>query len=73
MSRLLAKLKGWRTVIVGVLVSAPLAVLEILEQLQFVDSSFIFPEPWGQRVALGLALLMILLRLVTSGPVGRSE
>jgi len=66
-----AKLKGWKTIIVGALVASPLAVLEILEQLQIVDPATILPEPWGQRVALGLAITMILLRLITSSPVGR--
>lgn len=69
--RVLAKLKGWRTVIVGALVGLPLAILEILEQLQVIDVTQIFPAPWGQRAALSIALLMILLRLITSGPVGR--
>ena len=64
------RLKGWRTVIVGSLVGLPLIALEVLEQFNFIDPSTILPEPWGQRVALGLAVTMILLRLITTGPVG---
>lgn len=64
------KAKGWKTIIVGVIAAAPLAFLEVAEQLQFIDPSSAFPEPWGQRVALAIALAMILLRLVTSGKVG---
>lgn len=64
------KLKGWKTVIVGALVGAPLAILQILEAFQVVDPNTILPEPWGQRVALGVSVAMILLRLITNTPIG---
>ncbi len=64
------RLKGWKTVIVGAVFGAPLALLEIIEQLKLVDPATILPEPWGARVALALAVAMILLRLITTGPVG---
>ncbi len=64
------KLKGWKTVILGALAAAPLAVLEILEQLQVIDPASALPEPWGQRVALGIAIAMILLRFATNTPIG---
>lgn len=64
------KAKGWKTIIVGVIAATPLALLEIAEQFQLVDPSSVLPEPWGQRVALMIAIAMILLRLVTNGKVG---
>lgn len=64
------KAKGWKTVIIGAVVGAPLALLEIGEQLSLFDPRTVLPEPWGQRVALALALSMILLRMITTGPVG---
>lgn len=64
------KAKGWKTIIMAALAAAPLAFLEVAEQLQFIDPASVLPEPWGQRVALAIALAMILLRLVTSGKVG---
>jgi hypothetical protein len=64
------KTKGWKTVIVGSLAAAPLALLQLAEQLSLIDPKTILPDPWGARVALGLAVAMILLRLVTTGPVG---
>ncbi len=62
--------KGWKTVILGALVGAPLAVLQILEAFSVVDHATILPPPWGQRLALGVSVAMILLRLITTGPVG---
>ena len=70
LSWLREKLKGWKTIIIGSLAAAPLALLQIAEQLSLIDPKAILPDPWGARVALGLAVAMILLRLVTTGPVG---
>lgn len=64
------KAKGWKTVIVGAIVGLPLVLLEIVEQFNLVDPASMLPEPWGQRVALALSVAMILLRLITTGPVG---
>jgi hypothetical protein len=64
------KLKGWKTVIIGALVALPLTLLEILQQLQMIDLSTVLPEPWGSRLALAVAIAMILLRLVTNTSVG---
>ena len=70
LSWLREKLKGWKTIIIGSLAAAPLALLQLAEQLSLIDPKTILPDPWGARVALGLAVAMILLRLVTTGPVG---
>lgn len=64
------KVKGWKTVILGFVVAAPLALLELLQQLQMIDLNSILPDPWGARLALGVSILMILLRLVTNTSVG---
>ena len=64
------RLKGWKTVIIGSAAAAPLALLQIAEQLSLVDPKTILPDPWGQRLSLALAIAMILLRLITTGPVG---
>jgi hypothetical protein len=54
-------------------VAAPLALLEILQQLQLVDLNSILPEPWGMRVALAVSIAMILLRFITNTPVGAKD
>lgn len=67
------RLKGWRTVIVGFLIGVPMALLELLQALQMVDLHEILPAPWGSRAVFAVAMLMIVLRLITSGPVGAKE
>lgn len=69
-SALREKLKGWKTIIIGGMVAAPLALLQLLEAFQVVDITTVLPPPWGQRLALAIAVLMVLLRLVTNTPVG---
>ncbi len=64
------KSKGWKTVILGAIVGAPLVLLQILEAFSVVDPATILPPPWGQRLALAMSVAMILLRLITTGPVG---
>jgi hypothetical protein len=67
------RLKGWRTVIVGFLIGVPVALLEALEALQIVDLQEVLPPPWGQRAVFAVAMLMIVLRLITTGRVGAKE
>ncbi len=64
------KAKGWKTVIVGAVAGVPLLLLQILEQFNLVDPATVLPPPWGQRIALALSIAMILLRWITTGPVG---
>jgi hypothetical protein len=64
-------LKGWKTVIIGAAVAVPLSLLEVLQELQVIDLNSALPEPWGARLALGVSLAMIVLRLVTNTPVGK--
>ena len=67
------KLKGLKTIIIGVVVALPLSLLEILQQLQMIDLNSALPEPWGARLALGVSLAMIVLRLITNTPVGKAD
>lgn len=64
------KLKGWKTVIVGAIIASPLTVLEILSAMSMVDMESVLPAPWGARLTLATSIAMILLRVITTGPVG---
>jgi hypothetical protein len=71
MSALRQKLKGWRTVLFGGLVAAAGVVLDLLEALQAVDVTPLLPPVYALRVIAVLGLATVLLRLVTTGRVGR--
>jgi hypothetical protein len=71
MSALRQKLKGWRTVLFGGLVAAAGVVLDLLEALQAVDITPLLPPVYALRVIAALGLATVLLRLVTTGRVGR--
>ncbi len=67
---LLEQSKGWRTIIFGAIVGAPLTILQILNELSVLDLTTVIPPPWGVRIATAVTVVMILLRLITTGPVG---
>jgi hypothetical protein len=71
MSALRQKLKGWRTVLFGGLVAAAGVVLDFLEALQAVDIAPLLPRVYALRVIAVLGLATVILRLVTTGRVGR--
>lgn len=64
------KLKGWKTIAVGVFFGLPLLFAQILSALSLVDLTTILPEPWGARIALAVSLSMIFMRFTVTGPVG---
>lgn len=67
---MLQKLRGYRTIIFGVLLAASGAVLEILSLLQTIDLSFLFSPRSAVIANIVIGVLVIVLRFVTTGPVG---
>ena len=57
-------MKGWRTITVNVLSTA-------VPFLMLTEWREVFPETWLPFWMLGVALLNVGLRTVTTGPVGR--
>jgi len=64
------KLKGWKTIVFNALVGAPVALLALLDEFKAVDLSSILSPQWAARIVTLMAIAGILLRLVTTGPVG---
>jgi hypothetical protein len=60
--------RGWRTVLVG----SAAAVLGILDALHAVDITPLLPEGRAGAVMAILGLAMIVLRLITTGPLGNA-
>lgn len=70
---MLQKLKGYRTLILGTLLAASGAVLEILILLQTIDLSFLFSPRSAVIANIVIGVLVIVLRFQTTGPVGKDE
>lgn len=58
--------KGYRTIIINALAS----ILPILELTEVMN---VMPPDWQPWYALGLVLLNLFLRAITTTPVGRKE
>lgn len=59
--------KGYKTVIVGALV----ALLGFLETFDVTNILGLIPDQYDPLVVSGLGFLMVLLRLITTSPVGK--
>lgn len=70
---MLQKLRGYRTIILGTLVAASAAVLEILSLFQAIDLSLILSPRVAVILNIVIGVLIIVLRFATTGPVGRDE
>lgn len=64
------KTKGWKTIILASVVTIAQTIQQILEALSMVDPDTILPQPWSSRLTLFISVLMIVMRLITTGPVG---
>jgi hypothetical protein len=64
------KLKGWKTVVVNAIVGLPASLLFLYEQFQGVDVTPLIPAQYAAAAIAGMAVLGVILRIVTTGPVG---
>jgi hypothetical protein len=60
-------MKGFKTLTVGALV----AILGFLETFDVTNILDLIPDAYDPLVVSGVGFLMIVLRLVTKGPVGK--
>jgi hypothetical protein len=65
-----AKLKGWKTILVAAFWTIATSIGWFLEQVQGVDLTPILPEKLRPLWPVIIALSMIVLRFVTTGPIG---
>lgn len=64
------RLKGWKTVLVAAFWAVTTTIGWFLEQVQGVDLTPILPEKYRPLWPVVIALSMIVLRFVTTGPIG---
>ena len=69
-AKLLEKLKGWKTIVVNSALALPSALYTLYLALATVDFTPVIPAKYVAVFALCWSLLGIVLRLVTTGPVG---
>ena len=67
------KLKGWRTIIVNAVVGLPAALYTLYLALSGVDFTPVIPAKYVAVFALCWSVLGIVLRLITTGPVGAKD
>ncbi|GIK80842.1 MAG: hypothetical protein KJZ73_13535 [Pseudorhodoplanes sp.] len=67
------KMKGWRTILFGGLVAAAGTVTDLLDALKAIDIAPLLPPAHALKIIAALGVVTVLLRLVTTGRVGRKD
>jgi hypothetical protein len=67
----MARLKGWRTIILNALIAAGMVALEIVQYADGVPWREVLPDQYALYVVIGVNVLNIVLRSITTTPVGR--
>jgi hypothetical protein len=70
LKRLRQKLKGWKTVVLNAIVGLPASLLFLYEQFQGVDVTPLIPAQYAAAAIAGMAVLGVILRIATTGPIG---
>jgi hypothetical protein len=64
------KLRGYKTIIANAVVGLPAGALFVYTQFSTVDVTPVLPAKYVAAFIVGNAVLGIVLRLVTTGPIG---
>lgn len=64
------RLKGWKTVVVNAVTGLPAAALFLYTQFAVVDFTPLIPAKYVAVFVVAQSALGVLLRIMTTGPVG---
>lgn len=67
------KLKGWKTLVFGALVTESSAILDILDGLRAVDITPLLPPAHALKIIAAIGVVTIVLRMMTTGAVGEKD
>ena len=73
LAKIRLKLKGWKTVIVNAVVGLPASLLFVYEQFQGIDVTPLIPAQYAAAAVAGMAILGVVLRILTTGPIGQKD
>lgn len=64
------KLRGWKTIIANGLTGFPAALYGLYLEFQTVDFTPVIPAKYAAAAVVGMSVLGVILRIITTGPVG---
>jgi hypothetical protein len=70
LTSLKTKLKGWRTILVNAIAGLPAAIYGLYLEFSTVDFTPVIPQKYAAAFVVGMSVLGVFLRLITTGPVG---
>lgn len=69
-SALRKRLEGWKTIIANALTGLPAALYGLYLEFQTVDFTPVIPAKYAAAAVVGMSVLGVFLRVITTGPVG---
>jgi hypothetical protein len=67
------KIKGWKTLLFGGVVTVASSALDLLDALRAVDITPLLPPDYALKIIAAIGVVTILLRIVTTGAVGEKD
>jgi len=64
------KLKGWKTIVANTLTGLPATAYLLYTELSTVDFTPVIPVKYAAIAVVGMSVLGIILRIITTGPIG---
>jgi hypothetical protein len=64
------QLKGWKTIAINVLTGLPAALYGLYVEFASVDFTPVIPAKYAAAAVVGMSVVGVLLRIITTGPVG---
>jgi hypothetical protein len=64
------KLKGYKTIVINVLTGLPAALYGLYVEFASVDFTPVIPAKYAAAAVVGMSVVGVVLRIITTGPVG---
>lgn len=69
-AKLRERLKGWKTIIINAMAGLPAALYGLYLEFSTVDITPVIPQKYAAATIAVWAVLGVVLRIITTGPVG---
>jgi hypothetical protein len=67
------RIKGWKTIVFGALLTAASLAMNVLDALQAVDLAPLLPPSQAMKIIAVIGIATIVLRLATTGRIGQKD
>src|SRR3954468_6176069 len=70
LAKLRERLKGWKTIVINAVLGLPASALWVYQEFSAVDFTPLIPAKYLPASVAAMSILGVVLRIITTGPVG---